>query len=85
MIILSCKVILVEVIMDIVYCVCIVLDAVFFFCVGQYLMVVMDECDKCLFLMVLMLDEKGFIELYIGVFEINFYVKAVMDCIFKDY
>lgn len=79
MIILSCKVILVEVIIDIVYWVCLVLDVVFLFCVGQYLMVVMDECDKCLFLMVLMLDEKGFIELYIGVFEFNLYVMVVMD------
>lgn len=48
-------------------------------------MVVMDERDKRLFLMALTLDEKGFIELHIGAFEINFYAKAVMDCIFKDY
>lgn len=48
-------------------------------------MVVMDERDKRSFLMVSTSDEKGFIELYIGVFEINFYAKVVMDRIFKDY
>lgn len=76
---LSCKVTLVNTISDTVYRVQLVPDIAINFRAGQYLMVVMDECDKRPFSIASTPMEKEIIELHIGTSELNLYTVAVME------
>lgn len=79
MTILSCNVTSVEAITDTVYRVRLVPEADFSFQAGQYLMVVMDECDKRPFSLASTPMERDIIELHIGASELNPYAMAVME------
>ena len=81
---LSCKVTSVEAITETVYRVRLIPEAEFSFRAGQYLMVVMDECDKRPFSIASTPMEKEIIELHIGASDLNLYAMAVMDRIRSD-
>ncbi|MGL9733373.1 MAG: NAD(P)H-flavin reductase [Symbiopectobacterium sp.] len=81
---LSCKVTSVEAITGTVYRVRLLPEAPFSFRTGQYLMVVMDKRDKRPFSMASTPMEQQFIELHVGVSELNLYAMEVMDHILKD-
>ncbi|MBF1995765.1 NAD(P)H-flavin reductase [Serratia symbiotica] len=84
MAILSCKVTSVEAITDTVYRVRLVPKMPFSFKAGQYLMVVMDECDRRPFSLASTPSQQEYIELHIGASELNLYAMAVMEHILKE-
>ncbi|MFB6434503.1 MAG: NAD(P)H-flavin reductase [Candidatus Malihini olakiniferum] len=81
---LSCNVTSVEAITDTVYRVRLFPESPFSFRAGQYLLVVMDECDKRSFSMASTPMEQQFIELHVGVSAMNLYAMAVIDRILKE-
>ncbi|NIG98801.1 MAG: NAD(P)H-flavin reductase [Serratia symbiotica] len=84
MAILSCQVTSVEVITDTVYRVRLVPKMPFSFKAGQYLMVVMDECDRRPFSLASTPSQQEYIELHIGASELNLYAMAVMERLLKE-
>ncbi|MCP1065340.1 NAD(P)H-flavin reductase [Serratia symbiotica] len=84
MAILSCKVTSAEAITDTVYRVRLVPKMPFSFKAGQYLMVVMDECDRRPFSLASTPSKQEYIELHISASELNLYAMAVMERILKE-
>ncbi|NIG62972.1 MAG: NAD(P)H-flavin reductase [Serratia symbiotica] len=84
MAILSCKVTSVEAITDTVYRVRLVPKMPFSFKAGQYLMVVMNDCDRLPLSLASTPSQQEYIELHIGASEMNLYTMAVMELILKE-
>ncbi|MGP1930530.1 MAG: NAD(P)H-flavin reductase [Arsenophonus sp. ET-YP4-MAG3] len=84
MTILSCKVISIETITDTVYRVRLLPEGQFSFRAGQYLMIIMNEYNKCSFSLASIPSEKKIIELHIGGSKFNFYTMEVMKYIFTQ-
>ncbi|MGP1938990.1 MAG: NAD(P)H-flavin reductase [Arsenophonus sp. ET-DL9-MAG3] len=78
MTILNCKVISIETITDTVYRVRLLPEGQFSFRAGQYLTVIMNECDKYSFSLASIPSEKKLIEIHISTSEFNLYTMAVM-------
>lgn len=76
---LSCKIASVETINNIVYRVKLVSSMPFAFRAGQYLMLVMNEYDKRPFSIASIPIQRQYIELHIGVSELNLYVMSVIE------
>lgn len=81
MTILSCKVVSIEPIIDMIYRIRLLPDGQFFFRAGQYLMLIIDKCDQhsLSFSLASIPSEKKIIELHIGTSEFNSYTMIVID------